>query len=73
MKAKTAEQKRKLVGKVFEAQRKKQKLSRYAISQRVKLTQTQIKSIDTGCKAYTADSLLLYASAIGITVQFCVE
>lgn len=62
----TIEQQRKKIGKHFAAQRKRLNLSRYYIWKNTSLSITQIKSIDEGSKAYTTDSLLIYASKIGI-------
>lgn len=66
----TTAQKREKIGKALAAKRKSLKLSRYKVSKNIPLSITQIKSIDTGEKAYTLDSLLIYLSALGLDVRF---
>jgi hypothetical protein len=61
---------RKRIGNTLQAHRKKEGLTRYAVSKMERsLSITQIKSIDESKKSYTVDSLLAYANTVGLKVE----
>ena len=57
---------RKAIGKHLKSARQKKELSSYAVAKMSGISITQLKSIESGNKAYTIDSLLKLQDALNL-------